>query len=146
MKITVNNVEIELTQDQLKQIDAEVKKNQDSNKTTKEERFWELINETTLKIDKSKYPNLISGFKKNRCLWEYNIKNGYLYLSYDLIWSVFKNEYSMSYNEIQSFIKNEIETIFNCKSVIPKSAVFHPQRAIEDTFNRVDVTPYGYRW
>src|SRR6185312_5103719 len=52
-------------------------------------------------------------------LWEYNSKSGCLWLSYNNIWSVFEREYHMKYNEIRSFIKNEVETTFNCTDVTP---------------------------
>ena len=119
MKITVNNCQIELTPEQLAQIDAEVKRNQTPPKPSKEERFWGLINETVLKIDKVKYPNSIFGFKGEEWWWEYDSKSGYLWLRWYFIWSIFESEYSLDYNDIQSFIKEQVETHFNCKCVTP---------------------------
>ena len=85
--------------------------------TTKEERFWELMSQqTSLKTDKI-YPNSIFGYVGKYYLWEYNKKNRVLYLSYVLIWSIFKREYDMYDNEIQQFTKSIVERAFDCKDL-----------------------------
>lgn len=91
-------------------------------KKSKEERFWELILQTnSIKIDKEKYPTSTFGFMGEKFLWEYDSKNGYLWLSWKLIWSVFETEYGLQYDDIQSFIKKEVEDHFKCKGVTPFS-------------------------
>src|SRR6185312_13406832 len=74
-------------------------------------------------------------------LWEYNSKSGCLWLSYNNIWSVFEREYHMKYNEIRSFIKNEVETTFNCTDVTPSVVCNRSISWVETTFNCKGVTP-----
>ena len=86
----------------------------------KEERFWQLILETnSIKRDKKIYPDSTFGFKDKDFLWEFDSKKGYLWLSHKLIWSVLEKEYLLKYDDIQSFIKIEMEQQFNCKEIIP---------------------------
>lgn len=87
---------------------------------TKEERFLELIKgEYSVKYDPKAYPNSIFFFKDGKYFAEYDTKNRYLWLSYSKIWSVFKKEDGLSYSEIQSFVKNQVEKHFNLGNVIP---------------------------
>lgn len=89
-------------------------------KPSKEEMFWELILKTnSIKIDKSKYPNLIFGFKDDKFLWKYDSENRYLWLSYIKIWAILEKEYNLSYSETQAFIKSEVEEHFKCKGITP---------------------------
>jgi hypothetical protein len=95
-------------------------------KPTKEQRFWSLINGITLRVDLDKYSSSIFFFKDDSCVIEYNTKSGYLWLSYKDIWSIFEKEYHLKYDEVRSFIKNQVEEHFKCKGVTPK---------FYDTFN-----------
>lgn len=120
MNITIQGVEITLTQEQLLKIDAEVKKMNVPKKPTKEERLIELLTGLTLKIDHVKYPNCIFLFKDDECWVEYESKSRTLWLRWKNIWSVFENEYNLGYSEIQSFIKVQVEEHFKCKGITPE--------------------------
>lgn len=119
MNVNVNGVSITLTEEQLKHIDAEVKKMKEPKKLTPAERFWKLCEGLTIKIDKKKYPDYVLFYKEGRRQFDYNTKNGYLLCRYSSIWSVFEKEYYMKYDDIQSLIKNLVEEHFKCKGVTP---------------------------
>src|SRR5690606_38012308 len=81
---------------------------------TVEERFWELVSDTTLKFDFVRYMNTIFGFRGDEYVCEYDFKNNYLWLRYSTVWSVLEKEYDLNYGEIQSIVKNEVEEYFKC--------------------------------
>ena len=121
MNVNVNGVSITLTEEQLKHIDAEVKKMNQPKRPTPAERFWQLCKGLTIKIDKEGYPDSVFFFKDDECQFEYDTANGHLWCRYSSIWSVFEKEYSMEYSEIQSLIKIQVEEHFKCKGVTPKN-------------------------
>lgn len=108
---------------QLAALEVEVKKLKDiinRPEKTKEERFWELILQTSaIKIDKEAYPDSTFGFVNNTFLWEYNSKCKVLYLSYSSICSILEKEFDLNYNEIQQLIKEQVEEHFKVKGVTP---------------------------
>ena len=120
MNVNVNGVSITLTEEQLKHIDAEVKKMNQPKRPTPAERFWQLCEGLSLKIDKERYPDSVFFFKEDEYQFEYDTANGHLWCRYSSIWTVFEKEYSMKYNDIQSLIKNQVEEHFKCKGVTPR--------------------------
>ena len=109
-------------------------------KTTKEERFLELMSQlTSLRINKI-YPESIFGFVGEKYLWEYNKKNKTLWLSYILIWSVFKREYDMYNYEIQQFTKSMVERAFDCKDLTIRIRPTKSSNWVERAFDCKDLT------
>lgn len=80
----------------------------DSPEVSKEDRFWGLVCGLQMKVDFKKYPYSIFWFNGEECRVEYELKTGNLWLHYPTIWSVFE-EYGLSYQQIQAFIKAEVE-------------------------------------
>ena len=85
---------------------------------TKEQRFFELFNGLQLKFDFEKYRDRLFFFRGDEVWLEYDLKDKYLWVSHEK-WEVFEDEYSMDYDEIQTFIKNMVERHFNLKGVTP---------------------------
>ena len=116
----------------------ELRKVIESPQKSKEERFWELILKTdSIKINKQKYPDSTFGFVGDKFLWQYDSKNQYLWLSYPLLWSVFKKEYNLKYEDIQSFIKFEVEEHFKCKGVTPRTCQTFSMALVEEHFKNL---------
>ena len=86
-------------------------------KITPEERFLELIDGMTVKIDKDNYPNSTFFFKGDTCYLE--LEKSRLWVRYAEIWQVFEVEFGMSYDEVQSFIKSQVEQHFKMRGVTP---------------------------
>ena len=138
MNIQVNGVQITLTQDQLNHIHQELNK---PVKPTAEQRFLQLCEGLTIKIDKEKYPNSIFFFKGNDFFFEYNSKSGSLWCSRNRVWSFLEKEYSLNYNEIESLIKDMLEKHFNLRGVTPSVLGSVYCIRLEKHFNLRGVTP-----
>ncbi len=99
-------------------------------KVTKEERFKELID----CLYTGDYPvkiTLDGSFKriefynsKGDWLFDYNQRNGYTWIRWSLIWSVFEKEYDMEYDEIELFMKDMLLTHLKIKETTP--TITHP--------------------
>ena len=48
-----------------------------------------------------------------------NEKNGYVYISYDEIWSFLESIFDMDYQQIQGVIKDWLEEAYNLKGLTP---------------------------
>src|SRR5690606_41207565 len=89
---------------------AELKKPEE----TAGQRLWELVSGTEVKFDFDKYPRTLFGFRDGEYVWGFNFRNNYLWLRYSTVWSVLEREYSLTYYEIQSLVKNVVEEHFKC--------------------------------
>jgi hypothetical protein len=56
-----------------------------------------------------KYPDYIFFMKDGKVIFDYNKKNGDVYISYDKIWSFLKNFFGLEYEEIQDLTKEWVE-------------------------------------
>ncbi len=118
MKATLENgIVIELTQEQLAQID----KQRNKDVKTKEQRLLELISGIDVhqpKVDFEKYPNNLFWFDKDgKYICEYDWKRNYFWFSYSKVWSVFETEFSPNYQEIKEFLNGMVEEHFKLKGV-----------------------------
>jgi len=55
------------------------------------------------------YPDYIFFMKDGKVIFDYNRKNGYVYISYDKIWSFLENFFGLEYKEIQDLTKEWME-------------------------------------
>jgi hypothetical protein len=109
-------------------------------KITPEQRFLELIDGMTVKIDKDNYPDSTFFFKNDKCYLE--IKNSTLWVRYAEIWQGFEVEFGMKYDEIQSFIKDQMEQHFKIGGVTPTTNAFKLWPMMEQHFKMRGVTPF----
>jgi len=79
---------------------------------TPEEFFLNVIDGMKIK-EQTKYPNSILWEKNGKIIFDQNLKFKYLFVESKLIWSVFQNVFGLNYDEIQSFIKNQVEEHLN---------------------------------
>jgi hypothetical protein len=142
MNITVQGVSITLTPEQLQQIDAEVKK---INKPISEERFKQLITGIDINrptIDFEKYPYSIFWLDKDgNYFFEYDFKKDNCWCSWEKIWRVFETEFRMKYEEIQAFIKIQVEQQFKLNGVTPGGCLHLQYWEVEQHFKLNGVTP-----
>lgn len=107
----------------------------------KEHRFKEILQGLEIKINLRKYPDSIFFFKEDDFYFEYDFKNKNFWVSYDKVWRVFENEYSMKFSEIQSFIKTQVEQGFKLEGITPQFlSGLHPVQ-VEQCFKLEGVTP-----
>jgi hypothetical protein len=109
-------------------------------KISREERFLAFINGLQLEFDFEKYRDRLFFFRGDDVWLEYHLKDKYMWVSREK-WEVFEDEYSMDYDEIQTFIKNMMERHFNLKGVTPFCGNFVPSGLMERHFNLKGVTP-----
>jgi hypothetical protein len=85
-------------------------------KITPEQRFLELIDGMTVKIDKDKYPDSTFFFKGDKCYLE--LENSTLWGRYAEIWQVFEVEFHMNY---------QVEKHFRMRGATPCTSKFKPR-------------------
>ena len=59
-----------------------------------------------------KLPNYIFFMKDGKVIYQYDKKNGEVYISYDKIWSFLKSFFGLEYTEIQDLTKEWVEKQF----------------------------------
>ena len=86
----------------------------------KEQLFIDMIKDCDIKLDQNKYPFNILLFKddsklscETKVMFEYDWKNETLWYSHSRVWSVFRDNFKMDYQQYQHFITDQIETHFN---------------------------------
>ena len=56
-----------------------------------------------------KYPDYIFFMKDGEVVFDYNIENGNVFISYDKIWSILENFFGFKYKEMQDLTKEWVE-------------------------------------
>lgn len=93
----------------------------DSDKA-KEEKFFELIQNLTLKWDKANSPNSIFYFKEGKFWLEYDEKKCCVWIRYNGFWEVFEKVYKLNYYEIVDFMGVMLEEHFKWEGVTPEES------------------------
>jgi hypothetical protein len=111
---------------------------------TPEEFFLDVIDGIKVK-KQTKYPNSVFWEKEGKIVFEQDLKNMDLWVSYNMIWVIFEKVFGMEYNEIESFIKGMVEEYLNWKGFTPplRSHVLH--LLVEEYLNWKGFTPYSCR-
>ena len=123
----------EKLQQQIAEKEAELQQlKKEFEKVTLKERFQELLNGCTIKIDREKYPNSIFLFKGDKCFFEF--ENDNFWISYFNVWEIIEKEFKIDYDKIQALIKSEIEEHFKCDGVTPPTIKLLYPKLIEDHF------------
>jgi hypothetical protein len=60
-------------------------------------------------IEMNKWKNYIFFMKNDKVIFEYNKKNGKVYISYEHIWSFLSSFFGLKYTEIQDLTKEWVE-------------------------------------
>ena len=96
---------------------------------------------THIKLDLKRYPNQVFFFKEDVFWMEYNWKNGYFGCRYEDFWEVLEREYHWGYDEVERFIKNQVEQHFKLKGVTPAKGVVANCFWVEQHFKLKGITP-----
>ena len=74
-------------------------------------------------VIKPEFPNSVFYKKNNEIIFELekskNENKTYFWVNYHKIWKIFENKFGLNYDDIQSFIKNEVEDTLKCGTVTP---------------------------
>ena len=60
-------------------------------------------------FETEKHPDYIFFMKDGEVVFDYNKENGYVYISYEKIWSFLENFFGLEYEEIQGLTKKWVE-------------------------------------
>lgn len=101
---------------------------------TIEQRFEELVAGLTRKVDFDQWPDYIFFLRGDECLFNYNFSSGNLWCHSEKVWELLEREGWCKYDEVQSFLKNQIEKHFKLTIVTPKMAISRWRKLIEDHF------------
>jgi hypothetical protein len=102
----------------------------------------QLLSGCEVKLDLKKYPHSVFLFKDGKCFFE--IEGTRLWCSYNNVWTVFKDEHSMSHDEIRSLIKSAVEEHFKIKGVTPILLYGQYAKRVEEYFKMKAGTLNGY--
>ena len=105
-----------------------------------EDFFLSFIDGCEIRLSK-KYPNFIFYVKNDLILFEQETKIKYFYMRFDLIWSVFENKYKLNYSDIQSFIKDRLETHVKLEGYTPVGRINILQKKLETHVKLEGYTP-----
>jgi len=119
MEIKVNDVSITLTDEQLAQINDEIKKRK--TQITPEKRLLQMWNGCTLKLNFENSPKKVFLMKNNEVWFEQDFELNSLWCNYSLVWVVLEMEFGMNYSETQSFVKHILERHFKLGYLTPCS-------------------------
>ena len=106
-----------------------------------EAEFLNIFYDSDIKIDFEQYPGSIFVFKNDEFIFEYDIKYGILWCSYDKIWTIFLKKYELNDLQITNLIKNVVEGHFKNIKVTPTNSPLSTLFLVEEHFNNIEITP-----
>ena len=87
-----------------------------------------------IKLDLKHYPGSVFFFKEDRCWMEYDWKNGYFGCRYEDFWEVLERENNWNYEEVQAFIRSQVEEHLKMKDVTLHIAEYWVKESVEKHF------------
>ena len=103
--------------------------------------FLNMFYDSDIKIDFEQYPGSIFVFKNDEFIFEYDIKYGILWCSYDKIWTIFLKKYELNDLQITNLIKNVVEEHFKNMEVTPIARKYYKSFWVEEHFKNIEATP-----
>ena len=76
-----------------------------------------IFESTHIKLDLKHYPRTVFFFKEDKFWMGYNWKNKILWCRLEYFWEVLERENNWNYEEVQAFIKDQVEKHFKIKDV-----------------------------
>ena len=67
------------------------------------------------------YPDFIFFMKDGEIIFDYNKKNGWIYVSYDKIWSLLESFFGLEFEETQALTKEWLEEHYKLDIIITKT-------------------------
>ena len=107
-----------------------------------EKLFLELthLDELEIKFDFIEYENYLFHFYNESELFLQDKKNGWFYMNYTKIWSIFGSKYNLKYDDIQSITKDIVEKHFKLKDIITTFRNEFYDTSVEKHFKLKDIT------
>jgi hypothetical protein len=109
------------TEEKIKELEKQIEelKNQ-SQKEEMEQWFKSLLNGLEIEI-RDDFPDSVYYKKNSKVFFELfqDSKEKYLWVDYNLVWSVFNNKYNLNHVETQAFVKSMVEKHLKLCKVSP---------------------------
>ena len=84
--------------------------------------FLHLFDDLNI-VQSEEYENLtLFRYKPKHNLMVYDRKNEYVYINYDDVWSVLKEQFGLNYDEIQELTKEWLDEVYNLRGITTCSA------------------------
>ena len=106
MEINVNGVQITLTEEQLIEIKRQTLK------LSIEKKILGMWYGCAVKFNFDTFPNRIFIVKDDKIMCEHRLDHKFIYVNYDLVWSVIEKEYSLDYDDTQYFLCSVVKKYF----------------------------------
>jgi hypothetical protein len=87
-----------------------------------------------VRYETNRWKDYIFFMKDGKTIYEYNKKNGNVYLSYDKIWSFLESFFGLEFKEIQSLTKEWVEEQFKSDVTTTDRTRRVLQRVVEEQF------------
>ena len=100
-----------------------------------------MFYDSDIKIDFEQYPGSIFVFKNDEFIFEYDIKYGILWCSYDKIWRFFHEKYLLNDLQITNLIKGVVEKHFINMEITPVGQIYLRPHQVEKHFKNMEITP-----
>ena len=107
MNITIQGVDITLTEEQLRQLQAKLEPKQ----TAKEFLLEILSKPFEVKVTRE----YITFYQEGEWMFQQDLKNKRLWTKYSIVWRVLEEKFLMSCTGIQSIVKEVVGEALNCR-------------------------------
>jgi len=91
------------------------------------------------------YPDYIFYMKDRKVIFEYNKKNGNVFISYDHIWLFLESFFGLKDKEIQDLTKEWVEEHYNLRVTTIRIRIIPPHIMVEEHYN-LRVTTIQNNW
>ena len=103
-----------------------------------------ILYDSDIKFDFEKFPNSIFVFKNDEFIFEYDIKYGILWCSYDKIWRFFHEKYLLNDLQITNLIKGVVEKHFINMEITPVGQIYLRPHQVEKHFKNIEIIPFKF--
>ena len=91
-----------------------------------------------IKGDKTFY---VDSEQKPLFMYYQDSENGRVWVDWDRIWSVLRNDFGLDYGEIKELIRGWLEEAYNLRGFTPEGSVLAKIFTLEETYNLMGLTP-----
>ena len=145
----------EAAQKELSQIKMELNKLLQTNKSISDAEIkakemsdflFEMFNKCEQRFTGDENTKEFTFYKGKEWIYQQDYKNGYLWISYSLVWKVFEDKYKLNYQQIKYFISSWVETNTNWNGLTPQYNLKNNNGEVETNTNWNGLTPIAVPW
>jgi hypothetical protein len=97
-------------------------------------------------FETEEYPRYIFFMKDRKVIFDYDKKNGYVFISNDEIWSFLESFFGLEYEEIQDLTKQWVEEHYKLRATTTNIDAYRKSISVEEHYKlRATTTSRSYR-